>query len=1065
MAENGIRTPNVPNAPLLEVLGHYDAGGGQRALGRASLTALVDALRGIISTDPTGVASLRSTVSALSDTVDGKASTDIVAAVQTNLSNLDKGTTKNLSDLRTALVALIDAVQTNLSNLDKTVAAQGQAKFDAMSIQPLLAAIETNRAGTQTYLLGKIVDEALTRYTDDEAVKAVVAALAAAVMARLSAHDDLIARAALLGGDAGRPGDGAQAFTHGGATGPSAALPPLPPAMLAMGDNGMVARCAGADLIARRAVTAVERSRVYRARGVVQRRANPSDPSNDAVRLCAAWLDQACNQLPGADGSTILKGFASLVVADGRQEIIATFSRNAASGAALPVPKRARFMRLYVQTFGLDGQTDVEILQVDDITNAFVLDPVSSDLTARVDAIDSAGLPARLSAVETQVGNPLALTYQTRSDAAGATVPSSITLLRTLGRVTAGDGKAKDYRRVGSLAPGVDGFSTRDGAVWQAIGVVPAMQAVMLNIERADIAGQYTGPTRFRTLNGAAWKLGGQFGPYAIQNLSGDWFELDLSLGVVRPEWFGAVGDFVPGATTWTDNKDAMARMFGFVPNGAMIVLGACLYAASAYPTTYTKGYGIEGQGSDVSGLVVTGGGSGPNIQLAGKSTCALRKWSMLTTGVDQGTGITIAYNSDPSRPFANRETRRLDILDFHTRGVDTTAHGFNTHGRLTNLNGADYSQWWMNGRATGGTEGNAEGDNSHTPFGLILDGTVYPTDHIFHAPRAYAIDVPLYFKGACEGIILHAYTIVNCGWLAWILPDEGYGGRPQAYATYGHCNTYKGGLKLSKIQSAKIVGGMLYRNPGSTSRWIGIDADNLIDCEISANELVNQAVAGDGSPNTNSVGIRLSGAATANVRIHHNHIGGTYAQNRLGTGIEIAVGTPGVIIEPTNTYNAVTAIADGNLGAGLGLTQYGGRAASLYLTNSRQVGTNPTPIAFDTVAEDTIGLAPVGGLYSGIRIPSTAPPCYANITAGCVWNGGTGFRTLEIRRNGLALPMRAFTVVPAPGGVSLPQQVVARRVRLLPGDEITLQGSQDTGAPLGVQGSGNTWLSLELVG
>ncbi|SEP21281.1 hypothetical protein SAMN04487843_108199 [Methylobacterium sp. ap11] len=86
----GIRSSNLPLGVLVEVLGHAEAGNGQRNLVRAPLDALADAVRGIVVNDPSGVANLRVALEALSNVVNGKASQGDLATVQQALAPLQQ---------------------------------------------------------------------------------------------------------------------------------------------------------------------------------------------------------------------------------------------------------------------------------------------------------------------------------------------------------------------------------------------------------------------------------------------------------------------------------------------------------------------------------------------------------------------------------------------------------------------------------------------------------------------------------------------------------------------------------------------------------------------------------------------------------------------------------------------------------------------------------------------------------------------------------------------------------------------------------------------------------------
>lgn len=582
--------------------------------------------------------------------------------------------------------------------------------------------------------------------------------------------------------------------------------------------------------------------------------------------------------------------------------------------------------------------------------------------------------------------------------------------------------------------------------------------AIPLALSRAAIAASRTVVPRFKTLDGATRYVGTSTGPDAIQNASGDWICLDLSTGVVELEWFGAVGDFSPLTMTGTDNASPIAAAFAAVPDGGTIRLRARLYASSSFPTTYTKGYAITGPGRDIAGFVALSNASGPNIQLAGDARCGLVGFSMLTTAVDQGTGITVGYNPDGSHLFAHRADRRLLIQDFRTKGVDYTTQGWNTHGHLSNINGGDYSQWWMIGRSTGGTEGNAQSDNTHTAYGLIIDGTIYPTDHIVVAGlRAYSINIPIQVAGACEGFVLLGYTAVNCGWLIQAQPDNGLGGRPQIYIGTGHANTYSGIASISAYQNVIVENGIYYRNPGGTGAWVGLQLANVIDADIRCNQFINQRLNSDGTtPELSTTGIAVSGSATGNLRIAGNHLGGSYSQNKLGTGISVAASTPGVVVEPDNLYNAATDISD----ATGGLVRYGARRAIFSLTTGISVAdSTATTIAFDTLEEDFFGIGT--GTRSTFTIPVGVRRVRVGVTA--LMSNASGGVVLQVLKNGVTVP-RLYASAALYSGGSSPMIRTSGVIPVMAGDVLSVTVTQNSGASNGLQGSGYTSIALEQV-
>ncbi|MCJ2065278.1 hypothetical protein MKK63_21550, partial [Methylobacterium sp. J-088] len=253
-----------------------------------------------------------------------------------------------------------------------------------------------------------------------------------------------------------RPGQGGLAFALvadaaqlGGDTG---ALPRLAADALAFGADGSVARVRGSSVIGSRVAYPVEPGRVYRARFVVRRRADASDPSNDTVRLAIAWLDQAKNVLPGARAFTVVKDLRDLLASAGRQEVATTFAASPGAAVLIAAPPNAVYARPFVQTFGADGLTDIAVIVVRDLTDALSLDPVSTDALARLSAIESQNLGPRVAAVESRVQNPDSLTFTTRADAAAATIPGHVTSVVTRGAIAPGDG-GRVHARVADLEP------------------------------------------------------------------------------------------------------------------------------------------------------------------------------------------------------------------------------------------------------------------------------------------------------------------------------------------------------------------------------------------------------------------------------------------------------------------------------------------------------------------------------------------------------------------------------------------------------------------------------------
>jgi hypothetical protein len=107
-----------------------------------------------------------------------------------------------------------------------------------------------------------------------------------------------------------------------------------------------------------------------------------------------------------------------------------------------------------------------------------------------------------------------------------------------------------------------DGVTAWGGLSYLA-GVGPVGRVVSY---RSEIPGMAITTTGFRTLDGAPWTHGASSGPMAIQDASGQWWQLDLSKGYAHASWFEAVGDGVADdAAELNAASTAMAAVGGGV--------------------------------------------------------------------------------------------------------------------------------------------------------------------------------------------------------------------------------------------------------------------------------------------------------------------------------------------------------------------------------------------------------------------------------------------------------------------------------------------------------------------
>ena len=270
---------------------------------------------------------------------------------------------------------------------------------------------------------------------------------------------------AVLGDDlSARPGDSPLTFTSSLDGGPASSLPDLTdldPINLA----GGVLRVRTAGIVASRRYGSIEPGRNYRARYVVRREA-VADPSNDAVRLGIAWYDAGKNLLQGVSAFTVVLDMLDLTAAQGRQEVVRIFSAAGGSGVLVP-PENAAYYREFVQVYGGEQSTFVEVIKVDDVTSLALYAPDVSVFGGRLSALESLNTGARLASLESAAGNPNVRTFTTRTSAQNATIQSGVLAVRLLGYATAGDRGEAVYRRVDTQPAHPGKFMSTDGTWWE----------------------------------------------------------------------------------------------------------------------------------------------------------------------------------------------------------------------------------------------------------------------------------------------------------------------------------------------------------------------------------------------------------------------------------------------------------------------------------------------------------------------------------------------------------------------------------------------------------------------
>lgn len=134
-----------------------------------------------------------------------------------------------------------------------------------------------------------------------------------------------------------------------------------------------------------------------------------------------------------------------------------------------------------------------------------------------------------------------------------------------------------------------------------------------LGLTRAQIPTATITVSRFYTIDGAPWVHGSGAGPYAIQDASGQWWQLDLSGGVANALWFGA-------STSGTASANATAIQAA-LNTGVDVYIPGGTYAVTSLSMNST-GQNLFGDGCGASGgtVLTLSPGTGDGITVGSSS-------------------------------------------------------------------------------------------------------------------------------------------------------------------------------------------------------------------------------------------------------------------------------------------------------------------------------------------------------------------------------------------------------------------------------------------------------------
>lgn len=221
--------------------------------------------------------------------------------------------------------------------------------------------------------------------------------------------------------------------------------PALDGGLVANDSGGPVIRASAPLTVAPRGYRLLEPGRTYRARFAVRRRQNSPDPADDAVRFGLRWYSSG--KAPIVGGTFVLSDITDLTTADGRRIASVVFSDVLAPFVETVWPQAARFVRPFVQIFGVQAVTDVEVIDLVDVTDYSIWAPDVASFNARLLAQETLNLGARIAALESQVGVTAVRTFSFRAELEMAMGLSDVHTVHVLWGAANGDGLGGQFAK------------------------------------------------------------------------------------------------------------------------------------------------------------------------------------------------------------------------------------------------------------------------------------------------------------------------------------------------------------------------------------------------------------------------------------------------------------------------------------------------------------------------------------------------------------------------------------------------------------------------------------------
>lgn len=529
---------------------------------------------------------------------------------------------------------------------------------------------------------------------------------------------------------------------------------------------------------------------------------------------------------------------------------------------------------------------------------------------------------------------------------------------------------------------------------------------------------------------------------------------------------FGAKGDGV------TDNCTAITNAVNAAAAGAPLSLtfGPGTFLSSCAISSSGRSITIQGAGKSATTLEFTNSTNGITVNTSVEFTVDVENLSLQTTAVGVGNAISITY---APAGFANRDIKHVNLSNVLIKGVSQATEAWNACVSMTTVSFVNIDNTdCLGSNGTAGTTGDAQSDNTNTPYGfLISDVTgINPGDFKFTNVMVQSVANAIYIdNNKTEGVQLIDCSIIQVGTAVHWYTGSANQGRPQFLAVGNNLSVYVAGFDLRGVTESAITQNLFYHNPGSTSAATLIQAAGVGGLTIAHNQLESFVATATASTTgivlTQAAGYSVTATYATNVR--DNIIGAQAAANSFALGIKFDAGAAQDNLGNNWCGSNVTLCVEDVSGTAAGQQLSPGRRYIQVKLSAPQSINNATAtsVAWDTIGYQTLGWTSVPGanVTPTANQPFIFARCYGQVEF--TFNA-TGTRTASLFKNGVAIGGASPTVTVAAisaSSVATDINFVSGIFTIAAGDNITVSVSQTSGGALNLDPQ-TTWLECEAI-